>query len=448
MSDTIVALATAPGRAGVAVIRVSGPAAGPALEALTGQPRPIPRKALRARFLDPEEGLPLDDGLVLWFPAPASFTGEDVAELHCHGGRAVVESLLDALCRQPGVRPAEPGEFTRRGFDNGKMDLTQAEALADLIDAETAAQQRQALRQMDGALARLYDGWREALVHALAHLEAYIDFPDEDLPDDVSKAVRNDILGLRDQITAYLDDQHRGERLRDGLYIAIVGPPNAGKSSLVNALARREAAIVSATAGTTRDVVEVHMDLGGYPAILADTAGLREATGEIEAEGIRRALHRAENADLRIAVLDGTLWPQVDAQTRRLIDDRTLVVVNKADLRPLNDDHAPEAEEVDGQPAMAISVKTGVGMETLLFALEHEVHDRLASRGAPALTRKRHRHALEECRDALSRALTIPDLDLTAEDLRLAARALGRITGRVEVDDLLDVIFRDFCIGK
>lgn len=443
MSDTIVAPATAPGRAGVAVIRLSGPAAGPALEALTGRPRPLPRKAVRARFRDPEEGLPLDDGLVLWFPAPASFTGEDVAEIQCHGGRAVVESLLDALCRQPGVRPAEPGEFTRRAFDNGKMDLTQAEALGDLINAETAAQQRQALRQMDGALARLYDGWREALIHALAHLEAYIDFPDEDLPPDVARAVEGEIATLRDQIAAHLDDGHRGERLRDGLHIAIVGPPNAGKSSLVNALARREAAIVSATAGTTRDVVEVHLDLGGYPAVLADTAGLREATEEIEAEGIRRALARAEQADLRIAVLDGTTWPSVDAQTLALIDDATLVVLNKADLGP-----APETEEVKGQPVMPLSVKTGAGMETLLFALQHEVRERLETRGAPALTRKRHRRALEECREALDRALAMPELDLRAEDLRLAARALGRITGRVEVDDLLDVIFRDFCIGK
>lgn len=448
MSDTIVALATAPGRAGVAVIRVSGPQARAALEAVTGLSRPAPRKAIRSRFSDPDEDMPLDDGLSLWFPGPASFTGEDVVELQCHGGRAVVESLLDVLCRLPGLRPAEPGEFTRRAFDNGKMDLTQAEALADLIDAETAAQQRQALRQMDGALARLYDGWREALIHALAHLEAYIDFPDEDLPAEVSDAVQKEIVGLRDQIAAYLDDQHRGERLRDGLYIAIVGPPNAGKSSLVNALARREAAIVSSTAGTTRDVVEVHMDLGGYPAILADTAGLREATEEIEAEGIRRALHRAENADLRIAVLDGTLWPDVDSQTRGLIDDRTLVVVNKADLRPLDDDHAPEVEEIGGHPAMPISVKTGTGMDTLLFALQHEVRERLESRGAPALTRKRHRHALEECRDALGRAVGAMDLELAAEDLRLAARALGRITGRVDVEDLLDVIFRDFCIGK
>lgn len=443
MSDTIVAPATAPGRAGVAVIRLSGPAAGPALEALTGRPRPLPRKAVRACFRDPEEGLPLDDGLVLWFPAPASFTGEDVAEIQCHGGRAVVESLLDALCRQPGVRPAEPGEFTRRAFDNGKMDLTQAEALGDLINAETAAQQRQALRQMDGALARLYDGWREALIHALAHLEAYIDFPDEDLPPDVARAVEGEIATLRDQIAAHLDDGHRGERLRDGLHIAIVGPPNAGKSSLVNALARREAAIVSATAGTTRDVVEVHLDLGGYPAVLADTAGLREATEEIEAEGIRRALARAEQADLRIAVLDGTTWPSVDAQTLALIDDATLVVLNKADLGP-----APETEEVKGQPVMPLSVKTGAGMETLLFALQHEVRERLETRGAPALTRKRHRRALEECCEALDRALAMPELDLRAEDLRLAARALGRITGRVEVDDLLDVIFRDFCIGK
>ncbi len=442
VADTIVALATAPGRAGVAVIRISGPAAGAALESLIGR-RPPPRKAVRARFSDPETGAVLDDGLVLWFPGPASFTGEDIAELQGHGGRAVVESLLEVLCRLPGVRPAEPGEFTRRAFEHGKMDLTQAEGLADLINAETEAQARQALRQMDGALARLYEGWRGVLVPLLAHIEAFIDFPDEDLPDTLDDTVRGRVADLSDQIRRHLDDGARGERVRDGLYVAVIGPPNAGKSSLVNAIARRDAAIVSATAGTTRDVVEVHLDLGGYATVLADTAGLREAADDIEGEGIRRALARAETADLRIAVFDGEQWPAFDAPTAALVDDRTLVVVNKIDQCP-----EPGPFPIAGQEAMPISVQTGEGMEVLLFALEAEVRERLETRGAPALTRRRHRHALEACADALDRALSAPGVDLMAEDLRLATRSLGRITGRVDVEDLLDVIFRDFCIGK
>lgn len=441
-ADTIVALATAPGRAGVAVLRLSGPNAGAALEAMIGR-RPPPRKAVRARFADPDSGAVLDDGLALWFPAPASFTGEDVAELHGHGGKAVIDSLLEVLCRLPGVRVAEPGEFTRRAFDNGKMDLTQAEALADLINAETEAQARQALRQMDGALARLYEGWRGLLVPTLAHLEAYIDFPDEDLPDTVSGSVRIQVADLAAQIRAHLDDGHRGERVRDGLHVAVIGPPNAGKSSLVNALARRDAAIVSATAGTTRDVIEVHLDLGGYPVVLADTAGLREAAEDIEAEGIRRALARAEAADLKIAVFDGARWPDLDAPTAALVDEATLTVVNKVDLCP-----QVGPFPVAGQEAMGLSVATGKGLDILLFALEAEVRGRLESRGAPALTRRRHRHALEDCVSALDRALIAPGVDLMAEDLRLAVRALGRITGRVDVEDLLDIIFRDFCIGK
>lgn len=442
LADTIVALATAPGRAGVAVIRLSGPAAGPALESLTGR-RPPPRRAARARFIDPESGTVLDDGLALWFPGPGSFTGEDVAELHGHGGRAVVESLLDVLCRMPGLRLAEPGEFTRRAFEHGKMDLTQAEGLADLINAETEAQARQALRQMDGALARLYEGWRGVLVPLLAHVEAYIDFPDEDLPDSLGEDLHGRVRDLVSQIRAHLDDGHRGERVRDGLSIAVIGPPNAGKSSLVNAIAKRDAAIVSATAGTTRDVVEVHLDLGGYPAVLADTAGLRDAADAIEEEGIRRALARAEAADLRVAVFDGEQWPAVDATTAGLIDDRTLVVVNKIDRCA-----EPGPFPIAGQEGMPISVRTGEGMDVLLFALEAEVRARLETRGAPALTRRRHRAALEECAEALARALSAPGIDLVAEDLRLATRALGRITGRVDVEDLLDIIFRDFCIGK
>ena len=443
MIPTIFALATAPGRAGVAVVRVSGPASGDALAALTGKPLPAPRMAKLVRLRDPGTGEALDDALVLRFTAPCSFTGEDVVELHLHGGRAVVAGVVEALSALPGLRVAEPGEFTRRAFENGKLDLTEAEAVADLVDAETSAQRRQALRQMEGALGQLYDGWRERLTRSLAHIEADIDFPDEDLPSGVSNAARPVLEALAAEIDAHLDDRGRGERLREGLHIAIVGAPNAGKSSLLNALARREAAIVSARAGTTRDVIEVHLDLGGYPVVLADTAGLREAAAdEVEEEGIRRALDRAARADVKVAVFDATALPALDPATVALVDKDTVVVLNKTDLAD-----AP-VPTVGGQDAVAVSARTGSGLPELERRLTAFTADRLAGSGAPALTRARHRSALEECRDALRRALTAPLPELMAEDVRLASRALGRITGRVDVEDLLDVIFRDFCIGK
>jgi tRNA modification GTPase len=442
MFTTIYALATAPGRSGVAVVRISGPEAGSALAALTGRPLPAPRRAVLTKLRDPRTDDALDDALVLRFTAPASFTGEDVVELHLHGGRAVVTGVIEALATLPGLRLAEPGEFTRRAFENGKLDLTEAEAVADLIDAETTAQRRQALRQMEGALGKLYDGWRERLTRALAHIEADIDFAEDDLPGGVADAVRPVIAGLADEIAAHLDDGGRGERLREGLHIAIVGAPNAGKSSLLNAIARRDAAIVSARAGTTRDIIEVHLDLGGYPVVLADTAGLREAAAdEVEEEGIRRARDRAARADVKVAVFDATTLPDLDPATLDLIDRDTVVVFNKTDL----------ATATDLRPDLApilVSAHTGTGLKTLEETLTAFSADRLAIGSAPSLTRTRHRAALMECRESLLRALDAPLPELAAEDVRLASRALGRITGRVDVEDLLDVIFRDFCIGK
>lgn len=439
---TIYALATAPGRSGVAVVRISGPAAGSALAALTGRTLPAPRRAVLTKLRDPRSGDALDDALVLRFTAPASFTGEDVVELHLHGGRAVVTGVIEALATLPGLRLAEPGEFTRRAFENGKLDLTEAEAVADLIDAETTAQRRQALRQMEGALGKLYDGWRERLTRALAHIEADIDFAEDDLPGGVADAVRPVITGLAGEIAAHLDDGGRGERLREGLHIAIVGAPNAGKSSLLNALARRDAAIVSARAGTTRDIIEVHLDLGGYPVVLADTAGLREAAAdEVEEEGIRRARDRAARADVKVAVFDATTLPDLDPATLGLIDADTVVVFNKTDLatgKDLRPDLFP----------ILVSAHTGAGLKALEETLTAFSADRLAIGSAPSLTRARHRAALTECRESLLRALDAPLPELAAEDVRLASRALGRITGRVDVEDLLDVIFRDFCIGK
>jgi len=438
--ETIFALASAAGRAGIAVVRVSGPVAAHALRAL-GCAIPPPRKATRAK-LTAADGALIDDGLILWFPGPQSFTGEDVVELHIHGSRAVIDHVSETLAGIDDVRPAEPGEFSRRAFENGKFDLTQAEALADLIDAETRAQQRQALRQMGGALKELYDAWRHQLVQALAHLEAVIDFPDEDLPPDVDARLWGEIAALRKSIAAHLDDNRRGERTREGVHVAIIGPPNAGKSSLLNALVRRDAAIVSEIPGTTRDVIEVQLNLGGYAVTIADTAGLREAADLIEDEGIRRARKRAREADLKIALFDGALFPARDAATEALRDSQTLAVVNKADL-------IANARAYDPAKALHfISVTSGFGIRELLHALETRVREASdAGAGAP-LTRVRHRAALEDCVESLDRAAAAPLPELAAEDLRLAARALGRLTGRVDVEEILDVVFRDFCIGK
>lgn len=443
MSETIYALSSGPGPAGVAVIRLSGPRAGSALLALTEDiALPEPRRAVLRRLTDPDERLLLDDAVVLWLPGPASYTGEDMAELQTHGGLAVIAAVLGALRRRPGLRMAEPGEFTRRAFANGRMELTAAEGIGDLIAAETEAQRRQALRQAGGALDRIYEGWRERLVRLLAHLEAWIDFPDEEIPEEVSARVDREISGLVDEISQHLDDSHRGERLRQGLDIAIVGPPNAGKSSLLNLLARRDAAIVAETAGTTRDVIEVSMDLGGYPVTLADTAGIREAADSIEEEGVRRARRRAGAADLRIAVFDCRDRGDYES-VKDIVDTDTLVVLNKTDL-------GGRAFDVDGETlgVYPVSVMTGVGIDAFLDGLEGLVRDRIGLTAQPVLTRARHREALEHCLAALRRWPEAALPELGAEELRLGARALGRITGRVEVEELLDVIFRDFCIGK
>jgi tRNA modification GTPase len=386
---------------------------------------------------DPENGGDIDDAIVLWFPGPHSVTGEDVAELQVHGSRAVITALAASLGRL-GLRLAEPGEFTRRAFLNDKLDLTQAEAIADLAAAETEAQRRQALRQMDGALGALYRGWSGRLLRLLAHLEAAIDFPDEDLPPSIEAEVAMETAALAAEIGAHLADNRRGERLRDGIAVAIVGPPNAGKSSLLNCLAQREAAITSPIAGTTRDVIEVAIDLGGYPVLLADTAGLRDSADVIEQEGLRRARARAETAELRLFVFDAACPEQV-AATAAWPGRETLLVANKIDL--VADRSTLPAD------ALAVSALTGEGIPALVAAVA--AHIAVAyDFAAPMLTRERHRQALETAHQALRRSCDAALAEMRAEDLRLAWRDLGRITGRVDVEDLLDVIFRDFCIGK
>ncbi|MFO1060235.1 MAG: tRNA uridine-5-carboxymethylaminomethyl(34) synthesis GTPase MnmE [Dongiaceae bacterium] len=443
MAETIFAPASGPGPAGIAVIRLSGPATAAAIGALTGRGPPPPRRASLRRLAEPATGRLLDQALVLWFPAPQSFTGEAMAELQLHGGRAVVAAVLAALAGLPGLRPAAPGEFSRRAVMNGRLDLTAAEGLADLVAAETEMQRRQALRQLEGALGRLYGGWAERLTRLLAHAEAAIDFADEELPADLEQNRNMALAALCAEIDAHLADGHRGERLRGGFAIAVIGPPNAGKSSLLNALARRDAAIVAAIPGTTRDVVEVQLDLGGFPVTLADTAGLRDSADPVEAEGVRRARARAASADLRIAVLDAGTWPDLDARTVALVDGDTVVVLNKTDLAGL-----PPVARIAGRAVWPLSLATGDGLPALTAHLAACVAERIGLTEAPSLTRARHRATLAACRAALARAADAALPELAAEDLRLAVRELGRLTGRVDVEDLLDRIFAEFCIGK
>ena len=436
-TETIFALATGAGRGAIAVIRMSGPKCRDILARLAGG-LPKPRLASLRRLRCPETRDVLDEALVLWFPGPASYTGEDSAEFHLHGGPAVIAAVGNALAGL-GAHPAEPGEFTRRAFLNGRMDLTAAEGIADLIAAETEAQRRQALRQADGALARLYGEWTERLTRLLAHQEAAIEFADEDLPTDLGDRARAGAGALRAGIEAHLADGGRGERLREGLLVAILGAPNAGKSSLLNALAGREAAIVSARAGTTRDVVEVRLALAGIPVTLADTAGLREAADEIEEEGIRRARRRAEEADLVLAVFAAD--QPADAETLAWVGPGALVLANKVDIT------APPAA-IGGASPLAVSARTGEGLDALRARLEAEAI-RLAGTGdAAVLTRPRHRAALTEAVEWLAEAEAATLPELVSEALRAALRALGRLTGRVGVEEILDVVFRDFCIGK
>ncbi|MDQ7249072.1 tRNA uridine-5-carboxymethylaminomethyl(34) synthesis GTPase MnmE [Dongia sedimenti] len=442
MSTTIFALATPAGRSGVAIIRISGPDCGDVLRAITQRDLPAPRVATRRKFYAAKTpSAIIDDGLALWFPGPASFTGEDMAELHIHGGPAVIAAMAESLAAH-GLQAAEPGAFTRRAFDNGKLDLTEVEGLADLIAAETEAQRRQALRQLEGAFGDRVEAWRGGLLGALARIEAAIDFPEEDLPGGLVEGVDEAMRAIGDEIARTLDDDHRGERLRDGLSVVILGAPNAGKSSLMNALAKRDVAIVSDEAGTTRDVIELHLDLGGYPVLLADTAGLRESGNKIETEGVRRALDRASRADLKVIVIDGAVWPVIPDAIRAQIDAASILVLNKADLLP------GPLQAIAGHQPIAISALTGAGLSDLLVTLKERAAGLLASGDQPVLTRLRHREALADCRLALSRGLAVGPVELKAEELRLATRALGRITGRVEVEDVLDVIFREFCIGK
>ncbi len=450
---TIFALSTAPGRAGIAVIRISGKAARNTLDTLCHGRLPAPRVASFRRLRHPKSGEVLDEALVLWLPGPANFTGEDMAELHVHGGRAVVAGVLDALAAH-GLRLAEPGEFTRRAFGNGKIDLTEAEGLADLINAETAYQRRQALAQHCGALRGHYELWRTTLLRAMAYVEASLDFSDEaGVAEGVFREALPQVRGLLAEFEHALADGRRGEIVREGIQAAIVGAPNVGKSSLLNALAGREAAIVFHEPGTTRDVIEIALDLDGFPFILRDTAGLRETESPVEQEGIKRALASARDADIVLFMRDASA-PRAPEEDAALLPQTghdgaggkariTLTVVNKIDLAP--GAAAPHS-------ALAISAMTGQGLDALKTALVHVAGQIYGAGESPLITRARHRQEIEHARAALRAFLLSVEAgeapELAAEHLHGAADALGRLTGRLDVEDVLGQIFSEFCIGK
>jgi tRNA modification GTPase len=469
-TDTIFALSSGRPRSAIAVIRISGPRAGQALEKL-GAGRPMARRATRAALVA-VDGTDIDDALVLWFPAPASATGEDVAELHVHGSQAVIAALFGELQRIEGFRPADAGEFTRRSFENGKLDLTEIEGLADLIDAETEMQRRQALRQLKGFLGRRAEAWRAKIIEASALIEAGIDFSDEgDVPDELMQSALDVALTLRDEIQESLGASARSERLRDGLVIAIAGPPNAGKSTLLNRLANRDAAIVSPHAGTTRDVIEVHLDLAGYPLVLIDTAGIRDSADPIEQEGVRRARDRAGQADLVLWLVDASASEEIPSEK---FGTDVWTVRNKMDLvvgqgisPPAHSRESgnPEASESSrdgaktgsplprgraGAERFAISAETGQGVDALTAALAVFAAGYFGSGESAVVSRARHRALLRDTADALGRASQSAALgeEIVAEELRRAAQSLGRLTGRVDVEEILDKIFKDFCIGK
>lgn len=433
--DTIFALASGGGRTAVAVLRISGADSGALLDALCGR-RPPPRRASLRRVRD-ASGETLDQALVLWLPGPGTYTGEDSAELHLHGGPAVIEAVAEALIAA-GARPAEAGEFTRRAFFNGRMDLTAAEAVADLVEAESAEQRRQALRQMEGALGALYEDWSQRLMRVLAQQEALIDFPDEDLPADVARLLATEMATLAAEIAAHLNDNRRGERTREGLRIAIIGPPNVGKSSLINRLLARDVAIVSDLPGTTRDALEARLVLGGMVMTVIDTAGLRETEDRIEAEGVRRARARAAEADIVLAMHDASQPEAVLDAAAMPHAGEVILVANKLDL----------ASGRDIGDAIGVSALTGQGLERLSDALIAAGRRLTARTGPPPLTRPRHRAALEAALAALTRAMAEPSEELRGEELRIALRMIGRVTGRWGVEEILGEIFSRFCIGK
>ncbi len=440
--DTIFAPATPPGKSGVAVIRISGAQAGAITQNLTRRLLPPPRTAALRTLYAPDQSI-IDDAIIIYFQAPQSFTGEDIVELQVHGSRAVMKSLISTLADLPGCRLAEPGEFARRALWNGKLDLLQAEALADLIEAETESQRRQASRIREGHAGAQFNAMRARIVHALAYLEAYIDFPDEELPEHVRQEVKDTVYSLTETIVNILNDGRAGERIREGITIVILGAPNAGKSSLLNVLAKRDIAIVSPMAGTTRDMIELHLDIGGYAAVIIDTAGLRETENAIEQEGIRRAMARAQHADITLLMFDASQFPHMDEATLACLNESALCIASKCDIAA-----QPLPGTIQHLPLIPLSTVSPEGLSPLLSFLNERIQTLATPSSEPLITHQRHRQALNTALTSLYAFGRISDIELACEELRIAAHAIGSITGTIMVDELLDEIFRNFCIGK
>ena len=442
---TIYALSTGPGVSGIAVVRVSGKEAAEVVKQLTGDDLPAPRVAVLKKLKNSNTNEMIDEGIVLWFPGPNSYTGEDLAEFHVHGSRAVVSALHSSISGIKNCRLAEPGEFTKLAFQNGKINLLKAEGIADLVSAETEIQRKQAVEIMSGKSSDKFTSWRAKLLKILAHVEAKIDFPDEDLPRGILEEIQKTSNQVSKEIEKVLDDQKVGERIREGFKIAIVGPTNAGKSSLLNYLSRRDVAIVSEIAGTTRDVIETHLNLDGYPVVVSDTAGIRESKNEIEKKGIKLALNRAEDADLKLIIVDAK---SVDFTSvlKELIDENAILIVNKSDLIAGNINN-----ELKKHDHILVSIKNNLNLDKLIFKIKKKLENKFISYGDILITRERHRQHLEQCISHLRNFKNkdgSEDYDKAAEDLRLATRHLGMIVGKVDVEEILGSIFNDFCIGK
>ena len=442
---TIYALSTGPGISGVAVIRVSGKETATVIKKLTGKDLPAPRIATLRKINNINTSEIIDEGIILWFPGPHSYTGEDMAEFHVHGSKAVVNALHSSIKVIKNCRLAEPGEFTKLAFQNGKINLLKAESIADLISAETELQRKQAIKIMNGVSSDKFNSWREKLLKILSHVEAKIDFPDEELPKDILVKIKKTSDEISGEIKKTLDDQKVGERIREGFKIAIVGPINAGKSSLINYLSKREVAIVSEIAGTTRDVIETHLNLDGYPVIVSDTAGIRESKNEIEKKGIKLALKKAEEADLRLVVIEPKS-ADFTSFLKDIFDKNSILVINKSDL--LNGNLNDQIEKLEH---VLVSIKKNSNLDILINKIKKKLHEKFISHGDILITRERHRQHLEQCLSHLENfkeKKSSSHFDKAAEDLRLATRHLGMIVGKVDVEEILGSIFNDFCIGK
>ena len=442
---TIYALSSGPGISGIAVVRISGEDTSKAIELMTGKKVPKPRVATLRKINKINTSELIDEGLILWFPGPESYTGEDMAEIQVHGSKAVVDALHANLSKIENCRLAEPGEFTRLAFQNGKINLLKAESVADLISSETEIQRQQAIKIMNGRSADKFNYLREKLLKILSHVEAKIDFPDEDLPNNILNEIKKSSDEVLKNIENILDDQKVGERIREGFKIAILGPTNAGKSSLLNHLSNRDVAIVSEIAGTTRDVIETHLNIEGYPVIVSDTAGIRESKNEIEKKGIKLSLNRAEEADLKLVVVDAKNLDFTDV-LRKLLDENAILVINKSDL--LKKDIDPEIKKINH---VLISIKDNLNIDDLILKIKNNLKSKFITSDDILITRERHRQHLQQCLDHLknfNKKNEIEDFDKAAEDLRLATRHLGMIVGKVDVEEILGSIFNDFCIGK